>query len=408
MSLFVRAKDHFGVNRTTNEDVFRLYEELGLFIVADGSRDPDGHWAAETACEVIRLTLESERSLLDTYRQAPSRTQRLAIEDCLERAVQEACAAVYVPAAEGRRGRTSTAIEALLVLPDYAISAHVGNTRLYLLSDSEPVQLTQDHTLHEEMRKSRRSGAPTVKPVLKHQLTRALGYRAQVVVDTFPIPLTQGSAFLLCSNGLSDTFDDGAEGTAVLRKLRDSGPFEQLPQRLIEHAVTVGSDDNITAVVIRSELEQKTRGSTLDMRRQLDLLRRLDVLQAIRDDVPSLFRMLASFDYRRVPAAATIVQEGAPGDEMFILLGGKAEIQMNGKKVDIRSPGDPFGEMAFFTRELRSASVVAVEPCVLMSLKRPDFDALVKQAPELGYGVAQGVIAELSRKLKVQSAKSSH
>ena len=58
---------------------------------------------------------------------------------------------------------------------------------------------------------------------------------------------------------------------------------------------------------------------------------------------------------------ATIVREGAKGQELFVLLDGKASLSRKGKTITRLVPGDFFGEMAVIDGGPRSATVVADE-----------------------------------------------
>jgi hypothetical protein len=76
---------------------------------------------------------------------------------------------------------------------------------------------------------------------------------------------------------------------------------------------------------------------------------------------------------------------------------------MKGAVVARRSEHDIIGEMGFFTRSPRTATVVASTPCELMSIHRWDYDELVQRDQRLGYQILDGVVRELSEKLKDQS-----
>src|SRR5262245_20788352 len=134
MRSIAKGCGHFAVGRDTKEDVFRVDDSLGLHLVCDGLRDADGQWAAATICVVIRKSLRKNSDAISAYRMSPNKTSRTTIEGLLRQAVRNACAEIHRACCVDRvRKRTSSALGAVLFVGDYAISAHVGNTRLYLI-----------------------------------------------------------------------------------------------------------------------------------------------------------------------------------------------------------------------------------------------------------------------------------
>ena len=108
-------------------------------------------------------------------------------------------------------------------------------------------------------------------------------------------------------------------------------------------------------------------------------------LRALRP-VP-IFRGLTKetlFDVARMttevthPAGATVVREGDPGDSLCIIVEGSVEVHKGGRVVAQMTAGDFFGEISLFDGEPRSATVVAVDDVVLLTLKSSDFEALLK------------------------------
>ena len=83
-----------------------------------------------------------------------------------------------------------------------------------------------------------------------------------------------------------------------------------------------------------------------------------------------------------------IVRENELGDSMYIVKGGKVQVVKNIDEkqtviLDELSVGDCFGEMALFDAELRSASVYAKEPCVLLCVHSDDLNDLLLEYPTI-------------------------
>ncbi|MEO1352121.1 MAG: cyclic nucleotide-binding domain-containing protein, partial [Cyanobacteria bacterium J06635_15] len=97
-----------------------------------------------------------------------------------------------------------------------------------------------------------------------------------------------------------------------------------------------------------------------------------------------------------------LCREGDPGNAMFLIVEGEAEIFKGQQLMARLGPGEMFGEMALLTGEDRSATVIASTPMELYELDRIDFDAMLTRSPQL----ASGLSRILARRLRdtMQSA----
>ena len=125
-----------------------------------------------------------------------------------------------------------TTLTALVLRGQSYTLAHVGDSRCYLLRAGTTIQLTQDHVVNH--------------PDFRHQLLRSVGAQDHVVVDYLQGDLQVGDVFMLLT--------DGVHGKVRERQLDN---FAELPnaqeasQSLVDSALASGSDDNLTAVVVR-------------------------------------------------------------------------------------------------------------------------------------------------------------
>jgi PPM family protein phosphatase len=218
-----------GRRREGNEDGMLVNDDLGLLAVADGmGGHRGGEVASATALESLRASVASGMAIREAI--------QAANDAVLERAADD-------PALSGM-GTTLTA--GTLAAGDTLILGHVGDSRAYLLRDGELRQLTEDHSLVEEMV---RDGRLTREQAEHHPqrsvITRALGVEAGVDVDVDPIDLQAGDRLLLCSDGLT-TMVPADLIADVLTSEPDPGVAAG---RLIQAANAAGGDDNITAVV---------------------------------------------------------------------------------------------------------------------------------------------------------------
>jgi len=90
-----------------------------------------------------------------------------------------------------------------------------------------------------------------------------------------------------------------------------------------------------------------------------------------------------------VDAGTVLCQEGTPGDALFLIVSGEAEIRKGHQRLAIMGPGDMFGEMALLTGEERSATVLALTPMELYELEKIDFDGMLTRSPQLASGLSR-------------------
>lgn len=236
-----------GRKRRSNEDAFFMDDELGLYVVADGM---GGHAAGEVASReavdtlygMVKRGIGKLRDLVDPVSEQDSR----AACRLMESAVQAATYFVYsIAEIDREKSGMGTTISALLVLGDYAITAQVGDSRIYLVRDETVEQLTEDHTLIAwQLKQGLITPQEAERSPHKNVITRAVGNREYVQVDTKPVPLAAGMRFLLCSDGLHGYLqEDDIPGVVGL------GGQESV-RRFVDLANQRGGKDNITAVLV--------------------------------------------------------------------------------------------------------------------------------------------------------------
>jgi PPM family protein phosphatase len=236
MTFRLGAASDRGRIREGNEDSFVASGPLAA--VADGM---GGAQAGEVASAAAADEL---RSLQDG---GPWRTDRSA-GDALKQAVLEANRRIREMAAGDKSLEgMGTTVTALLKDGDVVHLAHVGDSRAYLLRGGELSQLTEDHTLVQELVKQ---GKLRPEEAKRHPqgsiITRALGADADVQVDTATFKIVPGDRLLLCTDGLTAVVDPATIRNVLLRT-RDP---QQASERLVAMANEQGGPDNVTVVVL--------------------------------------------------------------------------------------------------------------------------------------------------------------
>ena len=222
-----------GQIRQANEDFFLAVD--GLFIVADGM---GGHQAGEVAS---RLAVETVLEEFDS-----------AGTDVLVSAVEKANRELVSRSSDdpdlAGMGTTLCAMALVDIGGRDAVGVvNVGDSRLYLLSEGELRQITEDHSLVATLeRQGRITAAEAAVHPQRNILTRALGIDGTVMVDSWEIIPVVGDRYLLCSDGLFNEVDENRI-SATLRQLADPGEAARELTRLANEG---GGRDNITCVVV--------------------------------------------------------------------------------------------------------------------------------------------------------------
>ena len=142
------------------------------------------------------------------------------------------------------------------------------------------------------------------------------------------------------------------------------------------------------------------------MDQTLESLRKIPLFAGIGDE--DLEEVAEHLIERRFPKGATIVEEGTPGDYMYVIREGRVKVTKlseDGREKILQMLGEGafFGEMALLDQAPRSATVKTLLPVRLLALSRVDFLSVLRRSPDL----AMGVIQELTRRLRETDEQAS-
>jgi serine/threonine protein phosphatase PrpC len=245
-----------GLRRPNNQDSLAVvlagsqekFDQRGhLFMVADGmGAHAAGELASKLATDIVPLTYNK---LLD---RPPPEALRAAVQAANDQIHSRGMAS------DDFRGMGTT-VSALVILPQGAMAAHVGDSRIYRLRGDRLEQLTFDHSLVWELQAAGQIPAEEVPSYIpKNIITRSLGPNPETQVDLEGLfPLEPGDTFLLCSDGLSGQVPDEEIGQ-VLAAL----PPQEAARILVDLANLRGGPDNITVIVVRVTGPQVVQGAT--------------------------------------------------------------------------------------------------------------------------------------------------
>jgi serine/threonine protein phosphatase PrpC/CRP-like cAMP-binding protein len=411
MELSFWAATDVGKKREVNEDNFLVDKKLSLFIVADGmGGHASGEVASHLAVHEFRNTVEAGRDVVDKYARDASSVRPQEILTLMEHAVQTAGHTIYERGQQEPEKRgMGTTTSALLIAGDRGFIAHVGDSRVYMVRAGQVVQLTEDHSLINELirrgRITKENLDDSPYKAYKNAVTRAVGVYETVQGDTLDFEILPGDQFLLCSDGLHSYLTE----QQILEFLTKTDDLEKLPQMLVDHANAGGGHDNITAVVVR--VEGAAVGAPMtdraeELARKVEVLRRMPLFRHLI--YKEILRVLNVTTVREYQPGEEVIKEGTPGDEMFILLRGKLRLHKNEAFITHLQPGAHIGEMALVDRrQPRSASATAEERSRLLGLKRRDFYEIIRKEPQLSVKLLWAFTQVLAERLRKTTADLS-
>ena len=229
------AISHTGKVRSNNQD--SGYAGSNLFAVADGM---GGHAGGDVASSLAIAELEGT----DRPFESTSAAER-ALRDAIADAATKLIDTVHLRPELAGMGTT---VSALVMVDDYAVIAHIGDSRIYLYRDGALTQITTDHTFVQRLVDS---GRITPEEARYHPrrsvLMRVLGdMDPDPELDTFIMPTQPGDRWLLCSDGLSGVVDDQHTAKALGLGLAPG----RTADNLLKQALDGGAPDNVTIVLV--------------------------------------------------------------------------------------------------------------------------------------------------------------
>ncbi|MDR3632269.1 MAG: protein phosphatase 2C domain-containing protein [Isosphaeraceae bacterium] len=239
------AASDTGMRRSNNQDSFTIvrassaetWRQRGhLFIVADGmGAHAVGELASKLACDNI------PHNYMKTKAGAPA--------EAIVKAYRDVGSIIHAKASANKDFQgMGTTCSTLLLLPEGAVLAHVGDSRIYRIRKSRIDQLTFDHSLVWELvRRHHLQPDEANLRVPKNVITRSLGPDPSVEVDIEgPLAVEPNDVYLLCSDGLSGLVSDPELGAIA-------GNFhpKEACRYLVQLANLRGGHDNVTVVILR-------------------------------------------------------------------------------------------------------------------------------------------------------------
>jgi len=226
-----------GLARKQNEDRIHVDPDRGIFIVADGlGGHVAGERAAQTAIDMIVARLQRQTG---------------TTEERIREAIAVANNEINSQAKQNPQWKGMASVVTLAVVEDEQVTAgHVGDSRMYRCRAGKLEQVTQDHSLMQELvARGFYTPEEAQRAAAKNYVTRALGVEPNVEVDVKVVPVEKDDLFLLCSDGLSDMVEDDD----IQLTINTFGAnLETLAKQLVLLSNDNGGRDNISVVLVRA------------------------------------------------------------------------------------------------------------------------------------------------------------
>ena len=238
----VIALTDIGLVREKNQDSFLTLNEsnIPLFVIADGmGGHKGGEVASSDAVRIIKeVFIENKETLVN----------KKNIIKVIEDSIQIANKAIYEESLESSEcSGMGTTISLCYIYKNHLLIGHVGDSRIYLIEKDEIIQLTEDHSLVNELVKK---GEITKEEARNHpkknMITRAVGTSSDIEIDIMEIKYKKNNKLLLCTDGLFNMVPE----KDIIEQINKESSIEKAGKQLINEAKLNGGLDNISLIIV--------------------------------------------------------------------------------------------------------------------------------------------------------------
>ncbi len=235
------AATHVGRVRKANEDSYIARPDIGLWAVADGV---GGYEAGQLASQTVVADLDTLGPAVSQADQIARFSERvLRANDHIRDLMLE----------RGGAPMGSTVASVLIFNRGYAC-AWSGDSRVYLVRDSEITQISRDHSEVQELLDQ---GVITQDQARtwprRNVITRAVGIFDDPGLDIVEGEIMAGDTFLICSDGLTGHLADHE-----IRDVVDAHRPQHACDLMIEQTLDRGANDNVSVIVVRCHRAERT------------------------------------------------------------------------------------------------------------------------------------------------------
>ena len=242
LRLSVSTASDLGNVRKVNEDSFLA--QGGFFLVADGM---GGHSFGDRASQ----------SVVGTFAAAAAAGGQLTPERVVQ-TIHSSNQAVVAMTGDDEEAVSGTTLAGVALVQSQTahhwMAFNVGDSRVYNWAGQRLEQVTVDHSAVQELLDlGQISPIEASEHPHRNVVTRAIGVGDIVDPDIWLLPVAGRQLFLACSDGLTKELDDDQIARILANRFRQEDGLS-IAERLVEAALAAGGGDNVTVVVVESEL----------------------------------------------------------------------------------------------------------------------------------------------------------
>lgn len=239
----VKALTDIGLIRKKNQDAFFLSEkeDQPLFIIADGmGGHKGGEVASSDAINIIKKTFVENRDILINGKN---------IKDVIYKAIKKANKDIYKKSLDFEEYKgMGTTVSLCYIFKDYVFIGHVGDSRIYRIENDNILQVTEDHSLVNELiKKGEITKEEAYNHPQKNMITRAVGTSYDLEIDIEEFKYKKDNKLLLCTDGVFNMLHD----YDILEIIKKNVFIADAIDELVNRAKANGGSDNITAMIIQ-------------------------------------------------------------------------------------------------------------------------------------------------------------
>ncbi len=397
-----------GLVRNNNEDHLLEMPELGLFAIADGmGGELCGEVASEIAVNTLRDFVTENRAVIDAFQMNSSAENKVQVLDMLADALRNANAKVFKEADKRDiNGKMGTTLTALLVIDSSGFMVHTGDSRLYMIRQSEITQLSTDHTLINDYKKQFGDYSGVFDAKFSGILTKAIGIQEYVEPEKLTFAILPEDKYLLCSDGLyngleCDTPDFGGIFDAPFEdSQKEKERLKEAMRNLTDIVYKNGAPDNVSMILVSafSTDEEEVTG-TREFIKKFDKIRSMELFKDL--EYKELLAVMAQVEIRTYNKYDVISKMSAADRELFIILDGKVSALKGTKLLKTFRSGDHIGDVAFLSGEIPTYNLFLDKTSSFLVIKKSAFDKIVAEEPIIGVKLLTQLATVLAKQTNI-------
>lgn len=246
-----------GLKREVNEDSYLM--EKDIFIISDGM---GGHDRGEIASKIIIDTMKEEINIFnDNGSTALLVEKEENHEEKLKQQITYLLNSSVIKSKKNiekyiknkniysKMGATIAGIYFDQILNKKLTTFHLGDSRVYMIRKEKIEQLTIDHSMYEDMRRSNRYREEDLKNVNRNVITKAIGNFKLNDVEVNFYDIEDDDIYIICSDGVSDLCNEVEILDLVLKDIEN---LDKVCENIKKLVYLKGARDNLSFIIIRN------------------------------------------------------------------------------------------------------------------------------------------------------------